>query len=85
MVERKRSALLIVGVFVIAGYLSAYTVLYCSKSPAANMAYFVYTEHSKLDHALYWTFWPIYKFHGLVLGQSKHNLDRPTVPLATEP
>jgi hypothetical protein len=43
--------------------------------PAANMAYFHYSDHPIVEAALYALYWPCYKL--LPTPGLKHNQDRP--------
>ena len=70
--------LLLAGAFAI--YLVAYATAYTCRSPAANLAYFVYAEQGTMDRMLYVLFWPPYRVHGLILRRARHLLDRPDQP-----
>lgn len=66
-------------------YVSSYVALaYRFRSPAANMAYFVYSSKGyseKCDLACYYGFYPLYRVHEHLFSSSfvRHNLDRPAV------
>ncbi len=60
-------------------YLSAYGALYHFGRPAANLAYWVYSDHGPAwaEDCLYYAFYPPYFVHQRVLGGGRHNYDRP--------
>ena len=41
--------------------------------PAANLAYFYYSDDERLDRALYVLYWPCYR----LFSNLRHNQDRP--------
>jgi hypothetical protein len=68
-----------------AAYAAAYGVALARRVPAANMAYFVYSERPGADDALYKAFLPAYRVHrGLWKALDKpfvhHNNDRAPAP-----
>src|SRR5258708_3879566 len=75
MDERRRVSWVFIGAT--AFYIASYVEELSIRSPAGNMAYFIYSENGYVDYALYVAFWPIYKAHHLLIGGVRHNLDRP--------
>ena len=72
----------IVILLVLAAYVAAYAALRAGMRPAANMAYFVYSEDARADLACYRLLWPAYRAHQqawrlLARPFIRHNLDRP--------
>ena len=69
-------------ILVLAAYTGTYAIAYACRQPAANLAYFAYTEapiSESLEKGLWCFYWPVYKTHKF-LGAQRHTYDRdPTV------
>ena len=66
----------------LAGYASAY--LFIPRLPAANLAYFVYSDNPGVDSTCYYFFLPAYRLHQRFnklrnIGFTRHNWDRPAM------
>jgi hypothetical protein len=61
-------------------YVLSYAIAYRQRSPAANLAYWVYPEipHCSED-MLYRLFYPVYFPHRHLLDCGRHNYDRATI------
>ncbi len=59
--------------------VAAYSVAYSRRVPAANLAYFAYTDHapSFVERTMLYGFYPVYYIHSRVFSGQKHVWDRP--------
>ncbi len=60
-------------------YVFVYGALYHVRTPAANLAYWVYSERAPAwaEECVYYAFYPPYFLHQRVVGAGRHNYDRP--------
>jgi len=60
-------------------YLLVYAFLYHFRGPAANLAYWVYSESTPdwAEVSLYYAFYPPYFVHQRLFAGARHNYDRP--------
>lgn len=67
-----------VGVILILIYVMAYFALYSNRKPAANLAYWAYSEDKPqwVENCLYYGFFPVYFIHQRVFGIGRHTWDR---------
>lgn len=68
-------------ILLLALYISAYSVAYSHRHPAANMSYWMYTDmddDEKIEEVEYYLFYPIYQVHKVLTkkGIARHNWDR---------
>lgn len=73
---------IVVAVAFFAGYAGAYFL--APRLPAANLAYFVYSDTPRVDSACYYFFLPAYRLHQNFnklrhTGFARHNWDRPKI------
>jgi len=62
----------------ICAYADTYAVLYARRGPAANLAFWVYTEYGPnwAEKSLFYGFYPVYFVHTRALDGARHNWDR---------
>lgn len=64
----------------IAAYLGAYATAYACRTPAGNLAYFVWSDVRAVDRVLQTAFAPLYQLHWRAFDGQRHNDDRPPLP-----
>jgi hypothetical protein len=59
-------------------YIAVYSCLFYFRRPAANLAYWAYTENTSetVETCLYYGFFPVYYVHQRVFNVQKHTWDR---------
>jgi hypothetical protein len=65
-------------IFAFLVYLVAYGFLYSNRKPAANLAYWAYTEDRPMwvEDCLYYGFYPVYFAHQRLFHVGRHTWDR---------
>jgi len=60
-------------------YVAGYALIYANRKPAANLAYWAYTEDSPewVEDCFYYGFYPLYFIHQRVFHIGRHIWDRP--------
>ena len=68
-------------VYVLSLYLISYCALYYFRRPAANLAYWGYTENTPewVESCMYYAFYPPYVVHQRIFHAQRHAWDRPTI------
>jgi hypothetical protein len=77
---RRSLAICLLTIFV---YVGSYAIVRSHIGPAANLAFFVYSDNGVVDSVCYYAFLPLYKVDRWLTGR-KHNLDRTPIVLKDE-
>jgi hypothetical protein len=74
----KRSVAMVL-LYCLCFYVAVYCAFYHFRKPAANLAYWAYTDDSPdwIENCTYYTFYPLYLIHQRFLGGHRHTWDRP--------
>ncbi len=64
-------------------YIAAYAVAWEQRRPAANMAYFVYSDNDTTDRICYRVFYPLDWLHRRLFDSGKHRFD--ATPMRPDP
>ena len=61
----KEPKIAIIGIVIFCVYVGSYALMYCRKSPAANLAYFQYLRDGtdQQERAVYYFYYPAYRIH----------------------
>jgi hypothetical protein len=84
--KRKNVIEFLFAMFLVCAYVIAYAATYANRKPAANLAYWAYTEDTPewVEDCLYYGFYPVYFIHQRLFQVGRHTWDREPVEIPAD-